>query len=70
MSYNKLEIPMLAGIILIIAGVLLVVYPPLLSIIVAGFLIFVGIMALSVARFNRRYQRHFDNPTIEFFFKY
>ena len=61
---------MIAGIILIIAGVLLVVYPPLLSIIVASFLIFVGVMALSVAHFNRRHQRHFDNPTIEFFFKY
>lgn len=61
---------MLAGIILIIAGVLLVVYPPLLSIIVAALLVFVGIMVLSVARYNRRYQRHFDNPTIEFFFKY
>ena len=61
---------MLAGIVFIIAGILLVVYPPLLSIIVAAFLIFVGVMVLSVARYNRRYQRHFDNPTIEFFFKY
>ena len=61
---------MLAGIILIIAGVLLVVYPPLLSIIVAAFLIFAGIMVVSIARYNRKYQRHFDNPTVELFFKY
>ena len=61
---------MLAGIILIVAGVLLVIYPPLLSIIVAAFLIFAGIMVVSIARYNRRYQRHFDNPTVELFFKY
>ena len=61
---------MLAGVILILAGILLVVYPPLLSMIVAGFLIFAGVLAISVARHNRKYQRHFDNPTIEFFFRY
>jgi uncharacterized membrane protein HdeD (DUF308 family) len=64
------DVTMLAGIILIIAGILLVVFPPLLSIIVAAFLIFAGVMAISVARYNRKYQRHFDNPTIEFFFRY
>jgi uncharacterized membrane protein HdeD (DUF308 family) len=61
---------MLAGIILIIAGVLLVIYPPLLSIIVAAVLIFAGVMVVSIARYNRKYQRHFDNPTVEMFFKY
>ena len=61
---------MFTGIVFIIAGILLVVYPPLLSIIVAAFLIFVGVMVLSVARYNRKYQRHFENPTVEFFFKY
>ena len=61
---------MITGIVFIIAGILLVLYPPLLSIIVALFLIFLGVMVISVARYNRRYQRHFDNPTIEFFFRY
>jgi len=61
---------MVAGVVLIIAGILLVIYPPLLSIIVAVFLIFAGVMAISIARFNRRNQRHFDNPTVEFFFRY
>ena len=61
---------MLAGIILIIVGILLLVFPPLLSIIVAAFLIFAGVMAISISRYNRKYQRHFDNPTIEFFFRY
>jgi uncharacterized membrane protein HdeD (DUF308 family) len=61
---------MLAGVILIVAGILLFVYPPLLSMIVAAFLIVTGVLAISVARYNRKYQRHFDNPTIEFFFRY
>ena len=61
---------MIAGIILIAAGILLVVYPPLLSIIVAVVLILAGTMALSVAHYNRKVQRHFDNPTVEFFFHY
>lgn len=61
---------MVTGIVFIIAGILLVLYPPLLSIVVALFLIFLGVMVISVARYNRRYQRHFDNPTIEFFFRY
>jgi len=61
---------MVAGILLIVAGILLVVYPPLLSIIVALFLIATGAMVISIARYNRRYQRHFDNPTVERFFRY
>jgi len=61
---------MTAGIILILAGILLVVYPPLLSIIVAALLIFTGAMLVSIARFERRQQRHFSNPTIEFFIRH
>ena len=61
---------MIAGIVLILAGVLLIIYPPLLAIIVAAFLIFAGVMVLSIANFNRKHQRHFDNATIELFFRY
>lgn len=61
---------MVTGIVLIVAGILLVLYPPLLAIIVATFLIVTGILVISVARYNRKYQRHFDNPTVEFFFRY
>lgn len=61
---------MAAGIVLIVAGVLLVIYPPLLSLVVAGFLILAGIMVISIARYNRKYHRHYDNPTVEFFFRY
>lgn len=61
---------MITGIVLILAGVLLVLYPPLLSIIVAAFLIVAGALVISVARWNRKYERHFDNPTVELFFRY
>lgn len=61
---------MTAGIVLILAGILLIVYPPLLSIIVAAFLIVTGVMVFSVARYNRRHARHFENPTIDIFFRY
>jgi drug/metabolite transporter (DMT)-like permease len=60
---------MIAGILLVLAGVLLVVYPPLLSIIVAAFLILSGVMVISIARYNRGLERHFDNPTIDIFFR-
>jgi len=61
---------MIAGITLIIAGILIAIFPPLLSIIVAVFLIFTGAMVVSIARYNRKLQRHFENPTVEFFFRY
>ena len=61
---------MTAGIILILAGILLFIYPPLLSIVVAALLIFAGAMLVSIARFERGQQRQFSNPTIEFFIRY
>ena len=47
---------MLPGIIFILAGVLLIVYPPLLPIVVAVFLISTGVMVISLACHNRRYR--------------
>jgi len=61
---------MTAGIILILAGILLVVYPHLLSIIVAALLIFAGVMVISIARHERRLHRHYSNPTIEFIIRH
>jgi positive regulator of sigma E activity len=61
---------MVPGIVLIVAGILIAIYPPLLSIIVAGFLIFVGIALVSVAHYQRKHRRHFDNPAVEFIFRY
>lgn len=61
---------MIAGIVLLLAGVLLIIYPPLLSFIVAVFLMLAGIMVLSIANYNRKHQRHYENPTVELFFRY
>ena len=61
---------MLAGIVLILAGILLVVYPPLLSLIVAIFLLLAGITVLSIAYQERKLKRHYRNPVIEFFIRY
>jgi len=60
---------MLGGIILIIAGILIAVYPPLLSVIVAVLLILMGWIVVSIAYHNRKLRRHFDNPVVELFFR-
>ena len=64
------EIVVVAGIVLIVAGALLVIYPPLLSLIVAAILIAAGVIVISIARHNRNYHCHYENPTVEFFFRY
>jgi Flp pilus assembly protein TadB len=61
---------MLAGIILIVAGVLIAIFPQLLSWIVAGLLVFLGVLAISIARYNRKISRHYDNPVVEVFFRF
>jgi len=61
---------MIAGIVLILAAVLLIVYPPLLSLIVAVFLLVAGITVISIAWQERKLQRHYRNPVVEFFLRY
>lgn len=61
---------MLPGILLVIAGILIALYPPLLSIIVATFLILTGAMLLSIGYYHRKLQKRFDNPAVELFFRY
>ncbi|HUT40110.1 MAG TPA: hypothetical protein VM011_02110 [Gammaproteobacteria bacterium] len=61
---------MSAGIILILAGILLVLFPPLLAIIVATVLIMAGASLVAIAWYERKLQRHYRNPTIEFFFRH
>lgn len=60
---------MLGGIILIFAGILIAIYPPLLSIIVAAVLILMGGVVVAIAYHNRKLRRHFDNPVVELFFR-
>jgi hypothetical protein len=61
---------MLAGIVLIIAGIVIAIFPQLLSWIVAALLILVGVTVLSIARYNRKISRHYDNPVVEVFFRF
>ncbi|MBN1871880.1 MAG: hypothetical protein JW800_04830 [Candidatus Omnitrophica bacterium] len=61
---------MLGGIVFIICGILIAVYPQLLSLIVATILIFIGIVIVIVGYHYKRISRHFDNPYIDFFFRF
>ena len=61
---------MITGIVLITMGILLFIYPQLLAFVVASLLIFTGILVISVARYNRQFERSFENPTVDFFFRY
>lgn len=61
---------MLAGILFLIAGVLIAVYPPLLSLIVAGLLLMIGTSLIAFSYFNRRISARSENPVIQFFFRY
>ena len=61
---------MLGGIIFIICGILIAAYPQLLSMIVATILIFIGIVILVVGYLYKKISRHFDNPYMDFFFRF
>jgi len=61
---------MILGIILIVAGVLIAVYPPLLSIIVASVLILIGIGVTSISYRFKKMQKRFDDPFLDFFFRF
>jgi len=60
---------MVAGIIFILAGILLLVYPPLLSIVVASIMIFSGVFLLYLGHSFKKTARRFDDPFIDFFFR-
>ena len=60
---------MLGGLILIICGLLIAIYPPLLSIIVAALLVFTGLLSVLVALQNRKMQKEYGNPIIRIFFQ-
>jgi len=61
---------MAIGVFFILAGILIALYPPLLSIIVAAVLIFIGAGAVSVGYRVRKMQKRFDDPFIDFFFRH
>ena len=61
---------MLGGLVLILAGILIALYTPLLSIIVAVVLIMTGVLASSVAYYHRKMSWHSENPAVGLFFRY
>jgi len=61
---------MLPGILFIAAGVLIALYPPLLSIIVAAILIIMGITLLFIGYQYKKMSKHFENPYVDFFFRF
>ena len=61
---------MLLGIISIVAGILIAVYPQLLSLIVAGVLIFIGIILISIRQHYKKISKHIDNPFVDFFIRF
>lgn len=58
---------MFAGVTLIICGLLIALYPPLLSIIVATIFIASGIIVLGIWRRLKSSARKFDDPFMGFF---
>ncbi len=60
---------MLLGILLISAGILIAIYPPLLSLIIALVLIFSGASFVYLGYYYRKASKKFENPFIDFFFR-
>ena len=61
---------MIAGIVFIIAGVLIAVYPPLLSLIAASLLVFLGISFIVVSYHFKKTSQRINNPYLNFFIKF
>lgn len=60
---------MILGVVFILAGIFIAVYPQLLSLIVAFILIFAGISFISMGYYYRKISRRFDDPFLNFFFR-
>lgn len=61
---------MLAGIILVFAGLLIAIYPPLLSLIVACLLILLGAFVISSAYYHRKLAKRSENPVVDLIFRF
>lgn len=58
------------GILFIVGGVLIALYPPLLSIIVATMMIFLGISFMVVGYYYRKMAKKVENPYVDFFIRF
>jgi len=61
---------MLAGTLLVIAGILIALFPPLLSIIVATFLILLGVAVLVSAYDYKRMRQRSSNTVVDLIFRF
>jgi len=61
---------MLVGILFVLAGILIALYPPLLSIIVAGVLVFTGISFVLVSYNYKKLTKSSENPFVDFFIRF
>ena len=61
---------MVIGIILIIGGLMIALYPPLLSIIVAVLLISTGVIFTLISYKYKKMSQQFDDPFLDFFVKF
>lgn len=60
---------MILGILLLLAGILIAAYPPLLSLIVATVLIVLGVVAIYIGYQLKKMNRKSGDPFIDFFFR-
>ena len=61
---------MAVGIIFIALGILIAVYPELLAMLVAAFIIMVGVSLILISFHFKKAQKDFNNPFIDFFVKF
>ena len=61
---------MITGIVFIIMGILIAAYPQLLSMIVAGFIILIGITLTAMSYQFKKAKKEADNPFVDFFMRF
>ena len=61
---------MILGILFIGAGILIAMYPPLLSLIVASVLIFTGIVFVLISYQYKKLTKSSENPLVDFFIRF
>ena len=61
---------MIVGICFIIAGILIALYPPLLSVVVAALLIFIGTTIMLISYRFKKMHKHFSDPFADFFIRF
>jgi len=54
----------------LVAGILIAIYPPLLSLIVAGVLTFAGMSLVLISYHYKKLARRFENPYVDFFVRF